>query len=546
MPAVSGNASVRMTYKAPPVEGRFVDESLFGDTAAQTAMKTKAKTGAAGVVGGTVGGASARGGGGMTGAANTARGGRGAILPAPLILTCADVLAMARLAELSDNPIAARAAKAAAEEARYARDSIAEERKSKIRGMEAARIAALPKSLLVQEAEAGKAARRVLAAAQCEDATDDMKRMNSMLNQAITVAIRDRQVAEKKEAKVAEAASERLRELAAEVDNLQAQARADAAKEEKKDRLAVVRDELFAQLEEALARKKNDRAAVAADGQDRKRKQLGEAAMELAEKARKDAKRVAQLSDFAADNAAQISLRKERKEAEAAQDAKADAQALKLLQVKIAQAAVVAAAVAEKERTLHLAAAHVSKILDNTSQRDEARQRREEELSARRERARAVAKTQKEAATAVELKIAHHTMAAEKQHRQASMIEEERAEFERAAAVQKDWLAAELRLEAKKSDANERLLVSLRGQMDEKLVRAKEARVYSAGEEAQRVAAIAGELAKRVTMRDKKVDELRNLGVDPRWANQLANMKFTTVDKLTSGAGRSSKVEKKA
>ena len=548
-----------MSYKAPPVEGRFVDESLFGDTAAQAAFKTKSygalekkggadvRMGATAAAAATVavardtmrgpGGGSSSSGTRNTAAAKTAaagvrKGGKGAIPPAPVILTAADVIAMGRMALLRD-PVAERAAKVAAENARYEREAVAEERKSKIRGMEAARLAALPLSQLAMEAEAEKAARRVLAAAQCEDATDDMKRMNSMLNQAITVAIRDRQVAEKREAKVAEGAAERLRELAAEVENLEAQQKADVALGLKKERLAVVRDELGAQLVEALARKKAVRAAIALEEIGRRAGNTGEMALEAAEKAKKEVKRLAQLADFKADNEAQIVLRKARKEAEAAQDAKADAEALAVLATKIAHAALVEKAAAEKERTLHLAATNVAKILDNSSARDEARQRREEELGARRERAKAVAKAAKEAATAVELRDAHYSMAAEKQTRAASMIEDERAEFERAAVVQREWLAAERRAVEARGEKNAQLLLDLRGQMEEKEERAKAARAGGAAEEAQRVAKINAEMAKRVMMRDKKVGELRDLGVDPRWANQLASMTFSTIDKFS-------------
>ena len=333
-----------MSYKAPPVEGRFVDESLFGDTAAQAAFKSKSygaleKNGADVRMGATAAAAAAVARDTMRGTATAARkGGKGAIPPAPVILTTADVIAMGRMALLRD-PVAERAAKVAAEDARYEREAVAEERKAKIRGMEAARLAALPLSQLQMEAEAEKAARRVLAAAQCEDATDDMKRMNSMLNQAITVAIRDRQVAEKRDARVAEGAAERLRELAAEVENLEAQQKADAALGLKKERLAVVRDELGAQLAEALARKKAARAAIALEEIGRRAGNTGEMAVEAAEKAKKEVKRCAQLADFKADNEAQVELRKARRDAEAAQDAKADAEALAVLATKIAHAA---------------------------------------------------------------------------------------------------------------------------------------------------------------------------------------------------------------
>jgi hypothetical protein len=519
---VPGSASVRMAYKAPPVEGRFVDESLFGETAAQAAFKSKSY----GAPAASATTASSQQRASVKGARGSVRGAKaGAASSAALVVSSSEVDAMRRAAVLA-NPVAERAAKAAAEEERKRIEAIAEARKEKIRSMEAARIAALPLSQLQQEAEDEKAARRKLAAAQREDATDDMKRMNSMLNQAITVAIRDRQVAEKKELDAAAKAADRLRELSAEVENLEAQQKSDEMLLVKKGKLAVVRDELASQLAEAIARKKAARQAIVAEELKRRAGAEGEVALERAERAKKEAKRLAQLADFKADNEAQIALRKARKEAELELDAKADAEALAVAAMKLAQQEAADKQAAEKERLLHLAATNVSKILDNRSAADEARQRREEELGARRERAKAAAAAAKQHATAIELRAAHYQMAAEKQVAAASMIEEERAEFERASVVQEEWLEAERVADKARAEKNAQLLCDLRSQMEEKAVKAKAARVKAAADEFARVAAIDAELAMRVSMRDKKVKELHSLGVDPRWANKLAGMQF--------------------
>lgn len=514
--ASAGSFSIRASYKAPPVEGRFVDESLFGETAAQRMTKAKSYTGPGASPPQPVPKAVARQG------PRAAASSRAA---AAVVVSGDDVARMRAEATLRD-PKAERLAKAAAEEERARVHAVAEERKAKIRSLEAARLAKVPLSVLAQEAEDEKAARRLAAAAQLEDQTDDMKRMNSVQNMAITVAIRDRQVAEKRALAAAAAADERLRELSAEVDVFEALARADAAKLETKAKLAVVRDELAAQLEDALARKAAARAAVAAEEARRRASAEGEVAIERAEKAAREERRKRQTEDLIADNAAQIAARAARKAEEAARDAKADAEALAIARVKEEHLLAADAARLEKERVLHLAAANVSRVLDDRDEKDSRRQRREEELGARREKARAAAQAARAADAAHALRAAHLAMMAGKSVSAATMIEEERQEFARAAVVQGEWLEAARDAEHARALKSAALLRDLRAQMEEKKVEKAAARALEAAAEDQRQALVAGEMAMLARIRDKKVVELKGLGVDPRWANTVANLKF--------------------
>ena len=512
--ASAGSFSIRASYKAPPVEGRFVDESLFGQTAAQRMTKAKSYAGPGASPPQPLPKALARKG---TMKATAA--------PVAVIVSGDDVARMRAEAVLRD-PKAERLAKAAAEEERARVHAIAEERKAKIRSLEAARLAKVPLSMLQQEVEDEKAARRLAAAAQLEDQTDDMKRMNSVQNMAITVAIRDRQVAEKRALAIAAAADDRLRELSAEVDVFEALARADAAKLETKAKLTVVRDELHVQLEEALARKAAVRAAIAAEEAKRRASAEGEVAIERAERAAKEEKRKRQTEDLKTDNAAQIAARAARKAEEAARDAKADAEALEIARVKEAQLVAAEAARLEKERVLHLAAANVSKVLDDRDAKDSRRQRREEELGARRERARAAAQAARASEAAYALRTAHLAMMAGKSVSAATMIEEERQEFARAAVVQEEWLEAAREEERERAVKSAALLRDLRVQMEEKKIEKAKARLLEAAAEDKRQALVAEDMKMLARIRDKKVAELKGLGVDPRWANTIANLRF--------------------
>jgi hypothetical protein len=500
-------ARTRMNaYRAPAPVKNEVDRSLFGETAAAKAFK--AKTYSDGV---TYAPAAA--------AASSRRAAEEAAGSAPLLLSAGQLAAMARAATLGDGE--AQRARAAAAAAAAERTAVAEARKERIRALEGERLKAVPLSQLQQEEEDEKARRRLLAAALREEATDDMKMMNSILNSAITVALRDRQLEERQAKAAADRDAERMRELDAEVRVLREQQRADAEAAAARAKVQLQQRELAEQLGDAVGRKAAAAAREAREGAAQKARMAAALAAEEAGKAAAKAKRAEQVKDFAKYNDEAVLARKARREAELAADARADAEALALAAKKAALLEEEEAKRKEKERLLHLAAANVTKILDNRAQVDELRARRAQERDAREARARELARERAAAAAQAELAATRAGMLEAKQALMASMIEEEKEEFDRAGRAQDEWLAAEREKDGARAAKNAALLRDLSAQVREREAAVRERRAREAKEEDERQAAVAAQSAFLRSIRDKKVLELKGLGVDPRWATAL-------------------------
>ena len=169
------------------------------------------------------------------------------------------------------------------------RAAAAEARKAKIRALEAARIANLPKTVLELEEEAERERLLRLAQRARDEASDDVKLMNTMQDYAVTVTIRDRQRKEKQEREAAARAAERLRDLESEVARLDQVTRVherEAAQRAEAERSAAG---VRTQMEERLAAKQRALEDL--------RRQAAAAAEEMraaaaAEKARAEAERV--------------------------------------------------------------------------------------------------------------------------------------------------------------------------------------------------------------------------------------------------------------
>jgi hypothetical protein len=517
-----------MAYRAPPVVGREVDESLFGETAARKVFNSKTYEGAVSY--------SPQGrtkvGGGRSGRV----GGAAVAAAAPLTVASGEVVAMRREATLG-NGEAVRAAeerRAAAEE----RTAVAEARKERIRALEASRLANVPLSQLQQEEEDEKNARRALAVALREQATDDMKAMNSIINEAITVSIRDRQMEEKRRQREAEKAAQRMMELKAEIEVMESQQRADEAEGRKRAGIKVQQRALAEQLGAAIHRKRAALEAVQAEERVRRERMKEELAEEEAGKVAALHARKALLADFKLHNDAAVEARAGRKAAEREAEARADAEALVLAEKKEAQLRREEEARKEKERILHLAATNVASILDDRDARDELRARRAQELADRAVRAKALREAQSKAASQAALRAAAEGMKADKLAAMAGMIEEEKREFEKAARAQAEWLEREREAERERARKGAALLKDLGAQVEEKRRAEAGRKAAEAKEEAERVAGLKEQVRFLKAIRDKQVGEIQALGVAPQWTSALMKYDTEAISERKEMSGR--------
>ena len=258
------------------------------------------------------------------------------------MLSAGDIYAMQRAAVIKTAE-ELRADKAAAARELKERQAVAEARKEKIRGLEAQRIANLPKSFLEQEAADERLRRLAMAQLAKDESQSDVKKMNSIFNYALTVTIRDRQLREKKERDEQEKAREKMRDIELEIEVLEKQRAKEDLEASKKGGREQYRADVLSQLHVALNRKKVARDAMLAEEAQRK---AGYALVLAAEKEKADEllkKKSADLQETLMLNQAAIEQKKARRQQDLDEDAKVDAEALAIDRAK-------AAAQAEKER----------------------------------------------------------------------------------------------------------------------------------------------------------------------------------------------------
>ena len=199
----------------------YVDESLFGDPVQERARK--AKDSAAGSISGSIGGGSP--------VKDSYSNSSTAESSAPPVMITSDELYDMRKGSVIKSAEDIRADKREAARLLKEKQAVTDARKDKIKSLEATRIANLPKSLLEQEDIEERARRIKLAEYTKDESQSDVKRMNAIFNYALTVSIRDRQLAEKKERDAQEAAREKMKDLQIEIDALELQQRKEQALE---------------------------------------------------------------------------------------------------------------------------------------------------------------------------------------------------------------------------------------------------------------------------------------------------------------------------
>jgi hypothetical protein len=402
-----------------------------------------------------------------------------------------------------------------------ARARVAEERKEKMRSMEAARIAALPKSLLEQEEEDEKAARRLLAKTMRDESQDDIKKMNSLLNYAVTASIRDRQVAEKKQREAEAKYEERMRELQADIEALEQRKLVEQAEMAKKATIDKVKREMMEQLEYALGKKQREREAVKKEEIERKAALQKQLEQEAKEKEKLLAKRAEVLATTIRENERAVEEKKKRKELELALDRKADEEAAELVRQKMLQEA-------EKERQRKLreeaefkVRGAVAKFYDDTERRQEMLMRRAFEEGARRERQKELERARKQAEAVEDLRHTRERMMEEKQQRMAELLQDEKAEFEAAQKAKSEWLAIERERDRQKAASNLGFLREVRAQVEEKEVRVKEQRQQEREELEREREANKAEMEYLRGLRDAKLREMVELGLPSKYTTQL-------------------------
>ncbi len=414
-----------------------------------------------------------------------------------------------------------RADKEEAGRAARERAGVAEARKERMRGMEASRLAAVPLSQLQQEKKDEEERRRELARKMQDERQDDMKKMDSIYNFAITTAIRDRQLLERKRVEEESKTAERMRELKIDIEQLEAQKKADELEVAKAAKRGEYKGLMWGQLEETRARQAEARAELEREGVARAAKAKQDVINEHAAREEERVRKAASTAANVADNEAQIEAKRERKRADLALEQKAALEAIAIDKKRAAELEEAEVVRKEKERVSAIAAGMVEKFNDDRDARDELIMRRAYEAGMRVERDKALARLRERVAAQKELDEARADMAAAKEVRMAEMIAAEKEEYMRAKAMQSEWLAKEAETDEARARANAELLRALQGQKEDARARAKAAREADISAENARRAEVAANLDHLRALRNAKVEQLRALGVNEKIVVEL-------------------------
>lgn len=500
-----GRAATRIVRSG---SGPKVDEALFGDTRAQAARKSKIAAPLAAPPSPPAG----------HGHANVSAA---ALRKAtePVVMAASDLHAIATQTMSREQQDTLRLRDAHMREEQQ--QSVAEARKAKIRALEQQRLAQVPKTVLEMEEEAERARLVRYAERQRDEELDDVKAMNSMQDYAVTVTIRNRQLQEKKDRAAAEKQAERVLDIETEVARLEQVARVherEAALRAESERLAA---DVRRQMEERLAEKQRQledlKRQASAAVEEMRLAEAAEAAKAEAERLRK----AEMLSEVLIANTQSIESKKAARAADLAEWRKAQE----------AQAAIDARKAAledEKERArkerdamLTRMRGDVGKVNDDRAAQDELRARRAFEAGQRAERQRALDRARKEAEALEELRKARLAQLEDRQRRLAEEIEVDKAEYSRAMAVQRQWVESERAATDALRSANRDHVAALLRQKEEAEAAKKAEFEARRVEGARDRAAQEANLERLRKIREQKVQELLQLGVEPAYTVQL-------------------------
>jgi hypothetical protein len=498
--------------------GDEVDETLFGERGvsglhcvAGGSPRYRSQSGERGVLRGA-------GNSSIHGSTRTSKGAAGGA--APVVMRASDLHVMQRRAVIKTSEDLEHEREAALE-ARRARASKAELRKAKMLALEDKRRAAEPLTELEQEEAEARDRARIMAKHRKEEAMDAVKAMNSMMEYAKTVTIRDRQVEEKKASRAREKEREKVLDLEVEVSRLEEVKKYLDRDAELRVKRAEARKDIEVQMAEARQRRREEfeeRQREAARTVARmKEMEEEDRAKEVERRDKKSALR----REVKAANEAAIRGKTERREAAIAED-----RALEEEQRLATEAAIAAEMEREKERLrreemfFKLRGA-VEKFQDNSEQIAETQMRRAFEAGQRKARHEAEERERKRAEMYAELKRARDEQLKLKEVTRAMEIQKERDEFERNQAARREWMASERRVMEDRRDRDRHHVKAVLQQAEEKLAAVKEARLERRNAGIAGVQATGEEMTKLEYIRERKAKELREAGVDNKYTVQL-------------------------
>jgi len=405
--------------------------------------------------------------------------------------------------------------------ARRARARLGQRRKAKMEALEEARLAAEPLTELEQEEEEEKDRYRLQAAHRSEEAKDAAKAMNSMVAYARTVTVRDRQLVEKRERKAREREEARAADMAVEITRLEAVKRSLDKDEELRLRRLDAQVGIREQLEAAEARKRAAREARRVEAEETVARMR---AVEEEDRQREAEKRRAKLrlrDEVKEANDAAMAERRAARERAVAEDRVLEEQQRVATEAAIEAEMDKERARLRREDEFFKLRSMVEKFQDDSEGQADTRMRRAFEEGQRRDREEAKRLAERRVVEAAELRRAREAQMEAKELARAAGLAMERREFESAQEAKREWMVGERSVRERRRAADRSHVQEVLRQAEERLAERKEVWGRTREEGKEGLKGTDAEMEALRQVRDRKVRELREAGVEGKYTVQL-------------------------
>lgn len=493
--------------------GAEVDESLFG------------------------GAGSARSGGALRNTGRRISGSRGSAAPATVrdALPVTAVLSRTELERIKASTVIKtrediEREKAERQAALDATRAASKARKAHMLELEAKRVANRKLTVLEQEEKEAKEARVQLSAHQRDEMLDDVKTMTRKMRYAQTVAVRDRQVQEKKERELREKQADRVRDVEMELDRLRQIKTHKDREAQRREKLVKDRAEIERQIEYNRQLKIKEREAIREEQRQKKIEMEKQAEEEKLALMKESDRQRAHLAAVLAANEEAIRIKKKRKEDELEEDRKI-VEYLKQEDAKRRAREEEEAAIKEaREMEIAKLRAMQEKEADKNAELDALRAKRAFEDGERALRRRQLAEAEKAKKRQQEMMIAREAQMRDQEKMMAVEARRQKAEFEANLKASEEEIARTRKEEHEVLIKNHKHKDDILSMINEREAEARERRREwnQRGEDSQK--AIAAEVEAIRKIRDRKVEELLKTGVPERYTVEL--QKFDPEDAL--------------
>lgn len=358
---------------------------------------------------------------------------------------------------------------------------------------------------------------------------DDVKTMNAFAAYAKTVTIRNEQKVEKEVLAKKLKEAEKVKDIAMELDRLKVVKMYQDREAERKAKMVADRKVIEHQISLRAKKREEAKAAIRAEQAAKKRELEREAEEEKVELAKAQERQREHLKQVLEANAAAIAAKEKLKLDEIEEDKRIMAYLKEEDEKKRQREEEEARVKQQREMEIARLRAQQEKFADKAAELDALRAKRAFEASEREYRKRMLREAEKRVRAQAELNESRAKQKADREWELALEAKRQREEFHRNLALQEEWMEREkaerdAKLRAAHAHKDE-ILVEI---SEREKLRKKERQVFLAQaktEQAQREA----DLERLRRIRNRKVQELLDQGVDERYTVQLQGYKPENV-----------------